>query len=251
MRSGDSWNLLFFEQFGLILKGVCMRTAKIQDSLQQLRRTEIPISSVVDVGIQHSTPALIQTFPDLPHVLFEPVEEYYPHIRRIYAGVNYQLVEAAVSDFDGEIMLHTEKKTRGAEISHSYITKKETPSTRRIRSVTLDNFFLHKQSPRPYLLKIDVEGADIPASIIRGAQGLLQHTSVVVIEMTVDKFMERGLLLHEAGFDLWDIADLCYYGDCLWQADVVFVDRQVKQSTLALRPMHERPFLSELWQSGF
>ncbi len=225
-----------------------MRMAKIQDSLQQIRRTGIPICTIVDVGIQHSTPALIQTFPDVPHVLFEPVEEYYPHIREKYAQLDHQLVEAAVSDFDGEVMLHTEKKTRGAEVSHSHITNKKTASSRMVRSVTLDKFFIGNQLPKPYLLKIDVEGANVPASIIRGARWMLQHTSVVVIEMTVDRFMERGLLLHEAGFDLWDIADLCYYGDCLWQADVVFVNRQLKQSTPALRPMHDRPFLPELWQ---
>jgi len=84
-----------------------------------------------------------------------------------------------------------------------------------------------------------------------GATKLLEDTSVVVIEMTVDKLMERAILLHDAGFDVWDICDLCYYGDCLWQADVVFVKRSIKQSNIALRPMHDRPFRSELWQSGF
>jgi hypothetical protein len=51
----------------------------------------------------------------------------------------------------------------------------------------------------PSLLKIDVEGPDVPAQILRGARDFLQRTSVVVIEMTVDKFMERAILLHETG----------------------------------------------------
>jgi len=92
---------------------------------------------------------------------------------------------------------------------------------------------------------------DVPNLIIRGAANTLKSTAVVVIEMTVDKLMERAILLHEAGFDVWDICDLCYYGDCLWQEDFVFVNRSLKQSNIALRPMHDRPFRPELWQKGF
>lgn len=226
-----------------------MRSAKLQDSLQYLRQTGIPIATVVDVGIQHSTPVLLKVFPDIPHVLFEPIREYYPHIRKNYAGVSYQLIEAAVSDFNGEVLLRTEKKTHGNEISHSYIVKTQSPNSRKVSSITLDRFYTENELEAPILLKIDVEGPDVPSNIIRGAGHLLQRTSAVVIEMTVEKFMERAELLHQADFDMWDITDLCYYGNCLWQADVVFVRREIKQSLMALRPMHERPFRSELWQS--
>lgn len=227
------------------------RAAKIEESLRKLRATGVLISTVVDVGIQHSTPVLIKVFPDIPHVLFEPVEEYYPHIRENYSKLAYSLVETAVSDFDGELTLRTEKKTRGDEISHSYIVKAATPSTRTVRSLTLDTFFRENPSPAPYLLKIDVEGPDVPSSIIRGAKEVLAQTSAVVIEMTVDKFMDRAILLHEAGFDVWDVCDLCYYGGCLWQADVIFVRREIKQANIGLSPIHDKPFRSELWQSGF
>lgn len=227
------------------------RAAKIEDSLRKLRATGVLISTVVDVGIQHSTPVLIKVFPDIPHLLFEPVEEYYPHIRENYSDLDYTLVAAAVSDFDGQLTLHTEKKTRGDEISHSYIVKVATPSTRTVRSLMLDTFFRENPSSAPYLLKIDVDGPDVPSSIIRGAQAVLAQTAAVVIEMTVDKFMDRAILLHEAGFDVWDVCDLCYYGGCLWQADVVFVRREIKQANVALSPIHDKPFRSELWQSGF
>lgn len=228
-----------------------MRVAKILDSLNVLRARGIGVNTIVDVGIQHSTPTLIKAFSDLPHVLFEPIKEYYPHIMDNYAGLVYALVEAAVSDSDGEIILHTEKKTRGDEISHSYIVSAPTSSSRRVRSITLDTYFSKADAKPPYLLKIDVEGPDVPARILRGAKQVLKDAAAVVIEMTVDKFMERAILLHEAGFDLWDVCDLCYYGGCLWQADAVFVRRELKQSNMALRPMHEVPFRPELWQSGF
>ncbi|HRL74810.1 MAG TPA: FkbM family methyltransferase [Candidatus Accumulibacter phosphatis] len=228
-----------------------MRAAKILDSLTTLKGLGLGLTTVVDVGVQHSTPALMAVFPTLPHVLFEPVEEYYPFIRKNYCNISHTLVEAAVSDFDGELTLHTEKKTRGDEISHSYIVRAPTASSRTVRTLTLDGYFRDHPRPGPLLLKIDVEGPDVPNAILRGATAVLSQTAAVVIEMTVDKFMERAILLHEAGFDVWDICDLCYYQDCLWQADVVFVNRRLKDSNQNLRPMHIRPFRPELWQSGF
>lgn len=228
-----------------------MRCAKIIESLETLKRIGTPISTIIDVGIQHETPFLIELFPELHHVLFEPVEEYYSFIHKNYQDISYTLVDAAVSDFDGELTLHTEKKTRGDEISHSYIVKSATSSSRVIRSLTLDKYFSQQTFSSPYLIKIDVEGPDVPNSIMIGAKNVLKDASVVVIEMTVDKFMERAALLHEAGFDIWDICDLCYYGECLWQADVVFIKRELKQSNIALRPIHKQPFRPELWQKGF
>jgi len=228
-----------------------MRTAKILESMTTLKSLGLGLTAVIDVGVQHSTPALMAVFPDLPHVLFEPVEEYYPFIRNNYQDMSYTLVEAAVSDFDGELTLHTERKTRGDEISHSYIVQAPTACSRTVRTLTLDCYFRDNPRPGPLLLKIDVEGPDVPNAILRGATAVLSQTAAVVIEMTVDRFMERAILLHEAGFDVWDICDLCYYQDCLWQADVVFVNRRLKDSNQNLRPMHIRPFRPELWQSGF
>ncbi len=227
-----------------------MRNPNIFESLGLLKEFEVPIGSVLDVGIQHSTPVLMRLFPDLHHHLFEPVQEYYPKIKANYAEIDHTLVEVAVSDVAAELNLHTQKKTRGDEISHSFLVDKEDDSTRKIRSITLDEYCQTCPEQGPFLLKIDVEGADVPTRILRGARRSLAQTSVVAIEMTVDKFMERAIVLHEAGFDLWDLCDLCYYGRCLWQADAVFVRRDIKGSIPQLSPMHQPPFDPAEWQSG-
>jgi len=38
-----------------------------------LRDRGVPVSTVIDVGICHGTPKLMQVWPDKRHVLFEPV----------------------------------------------------------------------------------------------------------------------------------------------------------------------------------
>tara|TARA_R110000868_G_scaffold56830_3_gene176072 strand:- start:6905 stop:7603 length:699 start_codon:yes stop_codon:yes gene_type:complete len=228
-----------------------MREAKVRDCLQAAKKAGLEISQIIDVGIQHSTPTLMEAFPNAHHYLFEPVEEYYPIIRRNYANMSSTLVEAAVSDIDGILSLQTEKKTRGDEISHSYLTARATETTRQVPVVKLDTYFQSAAARPPFLLKIDVEGPDVPSAILRGATNVLESTSLVMIEMTVDTFMDRALILHQAGFDLWDVCDLCYYGNALWQLDAMFVKRSLKQENIKLRPMREKPFRSELWQSGF
>lgn len=227
------------------------RNAKIRESLATLKSSLPPVRNVIDVGVQHSTPPLIEAFPDSHHFLFEPVAEYHPFIHSHYKALRYTLVEAACSDTDAEVILHSERKTRGDEISHSYIVAKPTSTSRVVRSLSLDSYFASTGLTGPSLLKIDVEGPDVPTQILRGATQVLSSVDAVVIEMTVDRFMERAVLLHSAGFDLWDLCDLCYYGGCLWQADAVFIRHDVKEQHLALRPMHQKPFRPELWQSGF
>ena len=90
-----------------------IRKANLRESLKKLKCTGLNVSTVIDVGIQHSTPILIDLFAEIPHVLFEPVEEYYPHIRKNYRNLSYNLVEAAVSDTNGETILNTLKKREG------------------------------------------------------------------------------------------------------------------------------------------
>ena len=227
-----------------------IRNGKMVESLRLLRSLELPIDTILDMGIQHSIPSLIEVFPDKRHILFEPIDDYFDQIARNYSSVDYELVNAAVCDVDGTVTIHSERKTVGTEISHSWIVPKVTENSRIVDSIRLDTFLSKKNRLGSYLLKIDVEGSDIPASILQGGLETLEDTSVVVIEMTVDRFMQRAKLLDQAGFDIWDIVDLCYYGDCLWQCDVIFVSRQCKKDMPSLRPpIHQTPFRPELWQA--
>lgn len=219
------------------------------ESLRLLRGLGLPVGTILDVGVRHLTRPLIEVFPDKKHLLFEPIADYFPQIKRYYASIDYELVNAAVCDVDGTVIIHSERKTLGNEISHSYIVQDVTETSRIVDSIRLDTFLSASDRSGPYLLKIDVEGSDIPSAILRGCQKTLAQTSVVVIEITVDRFMQRASLLDLAGFDIWDIVDLCYYAECLWQFDALFVNRRYKADIPSLRPIHQKPFCPELWQA--
>lgn len=192
-----------------------VRNPKLIESLYLLRSIGLPVETVLDIGVRHLTYPLIKVFPDKKHVLFEPIEEYFPAVRNNYASIDHELVNAAVFDRDGTVIIHSERKTLGDQISHSYIVDNNTASSRVVKSISIDRFLVESERSQPYLLKIDVEGAEIPEAIIRGCERALTQTSAVIIEMTVDRFVRRATLLDKAGFNLWDLVELCYYGECL------------------------------------
>lgn len=227
-----------------------MRTSKTVDSLRVLIKTDIPIGDIFDVGILHGTPILMELFSDRTHHLFEPIDDYFNKITENYRNINHTLIHAAVSDKIGNVFVHSEKKLGDGQISHSWISDKPTESSRMVPEITLDNYSLGVSCKTPLLLKIDVDGAPVPASILRGATKTLAVCSVVIIEMTLERWFERAEILHHAGFDLWDVTSLCYYGDCLWQFDAVFVNRKYKSEFPALAPMHQLPFDMKRWQQG-
>ncbi len=49
-----------------------MRIAKVKDSLETALKAGIKVDSVIDVGIQHATPVLIDLFPNQHHYSIRP-----------------------------------------------------------------------------------------------------------------------------------------------------------------------------------
>lgn len=71
---------------------------------------------------------------------------------------------------------------------------------------TIDSVVRETGLPGPYLLKFDVQGAELAA--LRGARETLADTDVVVIETAMDAFADVNALLTGAGFQLFDVTNL-------------------------------------------
>ncbi|WP_408972295.1 FkbM family methyltransferase, partial [Planktothrix sp.] len=104
------------------------------------------MATVIDIGVQTQTKELIQVFPDLKHILFEPVEEYYPHIAQSYKSIDYDLIKCAVSNENGTAVLNViSKDNEKGSITHSQIGNSEnTPLARTVEKITLDSFLEKK-----------------------------------------------------------------------------------------------------------
>ncbi len=73
---------------------------------------------------------------------------------------------------------------------------------------TIDALVQETLLPGPYLVKLDLQGAEVAA--LRGAKRTLRNTEVVVVEMQLADFHAIHRLLDEAGFLLFDLSEINY-----------------------------------------
>lgn len=213
-------------------------------SLEVMRSRGVPVAAVLDVGVQRGTGSLIDVYPDVPHLLFEPVKAFAADISRNYnyKRIEHQLFEVALSDVDGTGLMEV-RKTDAEGISHAWVSERGES----VRLARLDTLVPQSGVSGPYLLKIDVDGADAPGKIIDGAAGVMKDVSCVVCEMVVDKFFDLSGRIQQHGFVLWDIVETSYYDDVFYQCDAVFLRSEHLVKEPGLKPFGLATFDPRKW----
>jgi len=218
-----------------------MRNSLNIDSIKLLKSLlKQPIEVVVDVGVQYSTPFLMEGYPAAFHHLIEPVTIYHEPIRQNYhkAGIDFNLIEAAAADVDGVLYQHLQCLDVSGVVTHSQLLAAENNSLKGLLKivktpvVTLDALF---PSLSNYLVKIDVDG--IEEKIICGGSKTIRNASVVIIEATLGSLSSRTSLLEGLGMRLFDITEMCYYFDQLQQVDLIFVNTSMIRGDMDFQPL--------------
>jgi len=214
------------------------------NTLRFLREAGVPVGTVIDIGVEQETHELRQVFPDRRHILFEPVAEFHEAIRRNYAGMDYFLVPAAASDEVGTGRLH-KFAIEGKEVTHARLVEgSNEEKLETVATLRLDNFLKGRNELKPYLLKLDVDGSELP--VMRGCEGIWDDIGCVVIEVNAFNIAERLNFLIAKDFRLFDIVDQCYYYGLFVQADFVFVANKLMDNE-NLKPWETRKFSWEGW----
>lgn len=195
------------------------------ETLNKIKQLNIPISTIIDVGVKKGTKDLINVFNDKPHILIEPVIEFNLFIKENYEKnkIDYHIINVGAYDADGMMNLETRSIESDKNIiTHSRLTSQNSDKTRQVTIKKIDTILQENYFEPPYLLKIDVDGVEL--MVLKGSQDILKHTNVVIIEVTTETFFERSLFLTERGFQLFDIVDPCYYDDYLHSVDLIFLN---------------------------
>lgn len=204
------------------------RRPLVTESLARLRGLGVPVGTVVDVGVLSGTPDLMAAFPDRKHLLIEPITEWQPTIAAAYgkAGITHEVIAVAAAERDGTMPMETSTVLPGVPISHARLTDapRQGLGRRDVPVRRLDTLLPERKAATPYLLKIDVDGAEL--DILRGAAGILPDCSIVVVEANVQTFLPRAAAVVQAGFQLFDIVDPCYYDGRLRAFDFVFLNER-------------------------
>jgi len=200
-----------------------------RQALDSLSGLGVPVGSVIDVGVQSGTQALIDAFPDRPHLLIEPLAEWNSAIQKTYtaAGVSYQLLNEAASTAPGTATLLLKSVLPGPNFSHAFMVDGDPsgPQYRRVGATTLDVAINGRDLPGPHLIKVDVDGAEM--QVLEGGEETLANASLVMLEASVVNMIERGSAMDQLGFQLCELVDLCYYDRRFVQLDMIFVSKKI------------------------
>ena len=216
------------------------------DRIKSLNALGVPISSVVDIGVQDATHDLISALPDKHHHLFEPVKLWHSKIKENYFLIMHTLHSVALGSENGNAWLIQSALKGDGIATHATISSKPARPDRQY-IVDCEEIFVHQLDDyahlfeNNFLLKIDVDGKEI--DILNGAKSCLKFASIIIIEADFSSLTQRGLLLEQSGFQLIDIIDRIMYGEVLWQCDLVYLRNDLMNETL--RPPFFKP---EAWR---
>jgi FkbM family methyltransferase len=189
-------------------------------------------ATVIDVGVAWGTEDLYEAFPRAKHLLIEAIAEFEPKIREVVAGYDHELVLAAAGAAAGELTIHVQPQMSWSSMFRPLPEFPANSKPRQVPTVRIDELCKEKGLRGPYLLKVDVEGAEL--EVMAGATGILAETDVVVLEVAfpeeyqnVPTFAEIIRRMDELGYAVYDMFDLRTASPdrLLYQSDVVFVKR--------------------------
>ena len=224
-----------------------MNRSSMLGALLQLKQLGFKPETVIDVGAALGTPPLYTAFPESRHFLLEPLVENEQYLAKLCKKLgNAEYIIAAAAKESGYVDLRVsqtlvwssivddrESNSETSELLTSSWLKQgevlratEESQSRRIPAITLDELCQKQKLSGPYLIKIDVDGAEV--DVLEGAVGILQETEYVIVEATLfGQIYDVINFMKLQGFAAYDIVDLHYrpLDSALIQVDIAFVKK--------------------------
>jgi FkbM family methyltransferase len=203
----------------------------LRGALRHIKRLGFEPETVLDVGAAAGTEALYETFPKAYHILIEPLEEYRPSLDRVVKRYERaEVVTAAAYHTQGEVTIHVHPDLMGSSL---YLEDEDSDVNglpRVVKAVTLDRLCGQHSLEGPYLIKLDVQGAEL--DVLKGSERVLENTEYVVVESSLFRFFKNGpqwvdliLFMKDRGFVVYDLLDPQYrpLDGAMSQTDLAFV----------------------------
>ncbi|HEX8066789.1 MAG TPA: FkbM family methyltransferase [Thermoleophilaceae bacterium] len=178
--------------------------------LDNAKRLGLAPATVIDVGVGYGTPDLYEAFPGARVLLVEPIPDRFAgavdEIRRRH-GADHVAAAAGAEAGTASFTVH-----RAPEMSSLLggWTGDRDGERREVPVVRLDDAVAERGLPGPYVLKVDVEGAEL--RVLDGAPRVLAECDLVLLEVRFFEFLPGAAQLHdvvpymrERGFVAYDL----------------------------------------------
>jgi FkbM family methyltransferase len=204
--------------------------SSLPGALRQLAGLGFDPRTVIDVGVAYGTDGLCEAFPQAELLLIEPLAEFEPFLRKIRERYKAQYVLAAAGEAAGTATLNVHPDRCGSSLLREVEGASVDGESRQVPVVTIDEVCAGKGLAGPYLIKVDVQGAEL--QVLAGAQRTLGQTEAVILEVTLFGTMIGGPQLYDVvsrmkayGFVAYDLWGFNYrpLDGALAQVDALFV----------------------------
>ncbi len=207
--------------------------ASLRGALRQLSGLGFKPATVIDVGVATQTLELYEEFRDARLLLIEPLAEFEPFLRKTCASYRAQYVLAAAGEAPGTATINVHPDKDGSSLLKEVEGASVDGVPREVPVVTLDQVCAEKGLAGPYLIKVDVQGAEL--RVLAGAERTLRETEAVILEVTLFGTMIGGPQVYDVaarmkqyGFVAYDMWGHNYrpFDGALCQLDMAFVREQ-------------------------
>jgi len=218
-----------FKGLGLDIQFLSGR-ASLAGVLDHVKTLGFQPQTVIDVGVAYGTFELYEKFPDADHLLIEPVSECEDLLKDICRKYKAQYVIAAAGKKSGTVVINVHRGIQGSSILKETEGSHADGVPREIPMLTIDNLCRERNLKEPYLIKVDVQGAEL--EVLEGAKNVIKDTELILLEVSLFQFMVNSpqfydvvSYMKEQGFVVYDIFDSCTrpFDGALAQVDMAFV----------------------------
>jgi FkbM family methyltransferase len=194
---------------------------------------------IIDVGAAYGDfyKETQNIFSDAKYILCEPLIEYVPFLDELIKTENQDItfINKAIGEKKGKVDFYVHDDLVGSstkkEVEGEHVDGKKIE----VEMITLDEVYSSLNKDLNILFKVDVQGAEL--EVLKGAENVLEHTEIVILEVSFFKSMINGAgfyeivdYMYKKGFVVYDIISMLYrpYDKALSQADVIFVKEEIK-----------------------
>ena len=142
--------------------------------------------TILDVGAAEGTMWLFfrdeGLFQQARHVFIDCMVENEPLYQKMGAAFGTDYIIGAMGETEGNVNLRIDRSPYLTQRADHALTGIETIESRPVQSYRLDQIVRQRGYQGPFLLRLDVQGAE--AMVLAGADGLVPDTPVVTVEIS-------------------------------------------------------------------